>query len=133
MLSTTEKGNIGLYYICADLAEKQWVVLLPQGSQPHYDMIIEKGGKYRRVQARYATQKKNGNIEVKLYTQGHKTNFHSPKDVDVVAVFEPYNKKVYYINLSKFKNKTLITLRTKETKNGIIKNTWFAKNYCEIS
>lgn len=132
MLTTNDKGNIGLYSICADLAKKQWIILLPQGSQPHYDLVIEKNGVLKRVQARFSSKTKGGIVNVKLTTQGTKTTYHTNNNVDIIAIYEPNDDLVYYINLKEFQNKSLISLRTIPPANNQLSGIVWAKDYLDL-
>ena len=132
MLTTNDKGNIGLYSVCADLAKKQFVVLLPQGSQPHYDLVIEKNGILKRVQVRFSKKTSSGVVNAKLTTQGTNTVYHTKEDVDIIAIYEPTDDLVYYINLNEFNNKSMISLRTKLPANNQSTGIIWAKDYLNL-
>jgi hypothetical protein len=129
-MSTTAQGNIGEFVIAADLIEKGCVVMFPSGGNPHYDLVVEKEGIFRRVQVKYVTEK-DGVIIGRLYTMGRdrKMNLHTNKDFDILALYEPKSKEIYYISLALISNATQIVLRVGKTKNKMQKGIHFAKDY----
>lgn len=134
MVSTTTKGNIGEYYVCADLTERGYTVLSPLGNHPHYDLVVEKDGKFEKVQVKYINIK-NDVLSVKLYTTdgSGKINIHSFGVVDIFAVYEPIGKNVYYLKLKDFpKNKVVINLRMGLPKNNQKIGIRFAKDYLTL-
>lgn len=133
MVSTTDKGNIGQFSIMADLIQRGFVVLSPAGNHPHYDIVIEKGGIFKRVQVRYNTQRK-GVLLVKLFTVGHggKSNYHTVDNIDIIAVYDATDKKIYYLPRSTIIAKTIINLRITDPKNKMVKGIRYARDYQDL-
>ena len=134
MLSTTDKGNIGQFFIMADLIQRGFVVLSPAGNHPHYDLVIEKDGIFKRVQVRYNTQI-NGVLFVKLFTVGHggKSNFHTIDNVDIIAVYDSTDKKIYYLQRNEIgRVRTILSLRITAPKNNMTKNIRYARDFQEL-
>jgi len=133
MVSTTDKGNIGQFFIMADLLQRGFVVLSPTGNHPHYDLVIEKNNVFKKIQVRYNTQKK-GVLLVKLFTVGHagKSNYHTVENIDIIAVYDATDKKIYYLPRKLISAKTIINLRIKEPKNKMKKGIRYAKDYQDL-
>lgn len=133
MLSTTQKGDVGLFVICADLVEKGYTVLLPSGGNPHYDVVIEKEGIYRRIQVKYSTEK-DGVIKVRLFTVGRngERNLHTAKNVDIFAIYEPLSKSIYYLNRGELNNRTMFTLRMRKAKSNRTVDTHMFSDFKEL-
>ncbi|OGI30600.1 MAG: hypothetical protein A2271_00870 [Candidatus Moranbacteria bacterium RIFOXYA12_FULL_35_19] len=111
------KGYIAEIYVTARLIEDGWRVLNPIGENNRYDLVAERSGKFIRIQVKYATPK-NGALNINCRSSNNWSVLHySPKDIDVIAAFNPKDKSIYYIPSDKI-NKTLFNIRIKPTKNN---------------
>lgn len=112
-----EKGDIGLLYALASCTEQGWTCCPSLSEHQSYDFIAEKNGICKRIQARYTTPR-NGVLEVKLRScwadkKGcHSTN-RKKEDFDTLAVYNPVEKEIYFIDSNNFDNSTSISLRLK--------------------
>ena len=120
MLTTKEKGDIGLTKVIAELTEQGFGVSLPISEHLRYDCIIEKNGNCCRVQSKYTTSKED-KIEVKIESSwANSEGTHSVKrkkgDYDILAVYCPNTKRCYFLADNDFDNQCSINLRLKESK-----------------
>jgi hypothetical protein len=136
MSITQEKGNLGLVKAIADLTEKGISVCIPISESETYDLIAEKDGICKRVQVRYASLSK-ATVIVKLRSiwtngEGYQTRSRKKQDFDILAIYCPQTKLVYYIESDKFTNGNAIALRTEPLK---VKNrrVRLADDYLECS
>lgn len=112
---TQEKGNLGLVKAIADLTEKGLSVSLPISESEYYDLIAEKDNTCKTVQVRY-TKEYKGTIPVKLKSvwtnrEGTQVRNREKEDFDVLAIYCPDTKELYYLNACNFNNGNCVTLR----------------------
>jgi hypothetical protein len=117
---TQKKGDLGLVKVIENLVEQGIAVSLPISESQKYDLIAEKDNKCKTVQVRYSSLK-DGSIYIKLrsiWTNGNGTQYRSRKkdDFDVLAVFCPDTKEVYFLDGQKFSNGIAVFLRVDEPK-----------------
>lgn len=127
------KGDIGVAWAIAFTTSQNWNVSLPISEHQKYDFIAEKDGKCKRVQVRYTTPK-NGKMEIKLRSIWSDKNgahyvIRQYEDFDVLAVFNPEDRNVYFIDANKFDNNTSIVLRITESKNSQKSGIRMARDY----
>ena len=137
-----QKGDIGEAKCLAKMVELGVPVSLPFGDNQRYDMVIEWNGRLERVQVKYSSSTENeGSIIFKISSStNHTTNKHCDTYVGDVEGFLLYNAiddEVYYLPIETVGSKKTITIRTKPTKSGQIKNCLFsssvlAENYFKI-
>lgn len=113
-----QKGDIGLTFTIASLTEQEYNVSVPLTEHAKYDLVVEKNGVLKTVQVRYTTPK-NGSLKVKLRScWADRNGSHSVNrkngDYDILAIYNPENKKVYFLNDADFKCTTGVALRLKE-------------------
>jgi Holliday junction resolvase-like predicted endonuclease len=110
------KGYIAEMYVAARLIEDGWRVLHPIGENNRYDLVAERDEKFVRIQVKYATPK-NGALEINCRSSNNWSVLHyTAKEIDVIAVFNPKDKSIYYIPVSKI-NHSLFKLRVDPAKN----------------
>jgi len=110
-----DKGDIGVAHTIATLTSQGWHVAMPLSEHTKYDLIAEKDGTCCRVQVRYTTPKKNI-LLVKLRSSwADRNGTHDIKrkqgDYDILAIYNPASKTVYFLSDLSFLNETSITLR----------------------
>jgi len=135
MLTTKQKGDIGLTKVIAELTEQLYGISLPLSEHLKYDAIAEKNGKMARIQVKYVGQTK-GKIEIKVHTVwSNKKGSHISKrekgDYDILVVYCPETKKCYFLSDSDFENGTTVTLRVEAAKNKNSHIRW-AKDYEDV-
>lgn len=128
MGETNLKSNIAELAVAAECAKKNWVVLFPFGENTPYDILVDTGSEFLRVQVKYVSTKDNVlNVPLKSTTGVTYKN-----TVDIIAVFCPDNQKVYWVDLSKEEIddiNTYIRLRHSVPKNNQLKGIRFSEDY----
>lgn len=126
------KGYIAELYVTARLIEDGWKVLNPIGENNRYDLVVEKKGKFIRIQVKYVTPK-DGTLSVNCRSSNNWSVLHySPEEIDVIAVFDAKNKLIYYIPVSEI-NRSLFKLRISPTKNKQKMKIHSAENYSKLN
>jgi hypothetical protein len=129
MALTKQKGDIAEAFVTFLLKEKGFNVLFPWGEDNRYDLVVEKGGIFKRVQVKYVSLR-NGVIDVPLRSaNNHSVIHYSLNDIDVVAAYCPEVRKVYFIPLDRIKNRSSFKLRLKPAKNNQKKFVVLAVDY----
>lgn len=129
---TKNKGDIGLLKVQCACAEQGYTVLLPLTEHATYDLVIEKDGLFKRVQAKYRKKSKRGTLDVSFKSSWSDKNglHHVPVDkssVDIYAVYCPDTDKVYFFDVQEFGKS--VSLRVDEPKNNQSANVKFASDY----
>jgi hypothetical protein len=132
-----EKGDLAVSFSIPRLTELGWNVAIPLTEHEKYDLLAEKDGKCIRVQVKYTTPVEN-TLRVQLSNSwqdrnGNHITTRKASDFDLLAIFNPFTKKMYFINGSEFTNKSTITLRLKKSKNGQKLRTRKASDYTEVN
>lgn len=128
------KGDIGVAYAIARLTELGFTVSLPLSEHSSYDLIYEKDNICKTGQVRYTTPK-DGKLVVKLRSvwaskKGNHIKKHQPGDFDVLIVFNPENKEVYFVPESELIDiEQFVTLRLIPTKGNRVYKTRYTKDY----
>lgn len=126
---TTDKGDIGVLKVAADLVEKGYPVFTPVSATCPFDLLIEKEG-FKRVQVKYRNVNKHGVVEAHLSRNvitNSKISRRKNDDVDILAVYCPQTNTCYYIHTDQF-DKT-VSLRVITSKNGQSKNVRLAEDF----
>jgi len=136
MLTKKEKGDIGLSAALFVATEQGWHCSLPISEHLSYDFIAEKDGKCKRVQARYTTPNKDV-LKVKLKsTWADKNGSHARNrkngDFDVLAVYNPKAKTVYFVDDEEFDNGNSLSLRLKPPINNQKTKVRLARDFVEL-
>ncbi len=131
-----EKGDVGVAFTIARLTELGWSVCIPLKEHASYDLIAEKGGECMTIQVRY-TSPKNGALKVKLKnswadSHGNHTKNRKVEDFDVLAIFCPTSKTVFFLQGQDFENSTQVNLRLSKTKNNQAKNVRMAEDFVTL-
>ena len=91
-------------------------MLIPYGENNRYDLVVEKKGKFIRIQAKYVTPK-DGKLYVNCRSSNNWSVLHyTPNQIDVIAVFNPKQGRVYYVPVGKIRKSAMI-LRLEPPKN----------------
>lgn len=129
---TKDKGDKGTGNVIADLLSKGIQVCLPLSEHLPFDLIaVKPNGTLLRVSVKYRTLKK-GSVYVifsSSYSDSH--GVHTKKVdkslIDLLAIYCPETKEVYYVVPSDFDRS--VTLRIEESKNNQTKGINLAKDY----
>ncbi len=111
------KGLIGELEFSLYLVQKGWNVFMPLDPNSRIDMIIEKEGKFQRIQVKYCTPHK-GCLKVDLEHRIRKTKHFSKEEIDSIGVFDSQNRKFYLVPFTKILPRQGIWLRVAESNNN---------------
>ena len=77
-MKTKDKGDRAVAQAIAYYTDKGDQVLLPFGDRQKYDLVVDDGIAFRKVQCKYSSVIKNsGTFEVSLRTMGGNQSFHT--------------------------------------------------------
>lgn len=110
-------------------------VLFPFGDMQRYDLVVEKDGKFQRIQVKTVTAK-DDYLYVDVRVIGHnrkKINVYKPKkhDFDVLAIVESKSQAVYAIPFDGAQLQ--YTLRINATKNRQLKRIRMASDHALLA
>lgn len=131
---TKDKGDKGVGYVIADLLSKDIQVCIPISEHLPFDLIaVKKTGEVYKVSVKYRKEAR-GVIQVPFKSSySDSKGVHSKKVnkrlIDIVAIYCPDSKEVYYIDPKQFGE--VITLRRTKPKNNQ-KNVYLASNYLKF-
>jgi hypothetical protein len=129
---TKDKGDKGTGNVIADLLSKGIQVCLPLSEHLPFDLIaVKQDGSLLKVSVKYRTLAK-GCVYVAFsssYSDSHGVHTKAVnKDlIDLLAIYCPETKEVYYVIPSEFDKS--VTLRIEESKNNQTKGVNLAKDY----
>lgn len=129
---TKDKGDTGTAQVIADLLLKGISICLPLSEHLPFDLVgVRDNGELIRIQVKYRTAVK-GAISVPFKSSySDSKGVHTKKTnkdlIDIVAIYCPDTKKVYYCNPKDFGE--VITLRLITPKNNQKKNIYIADKY----
>lgn len=129
---TKDKGDKGTGNVIADLLSKGIQVCLPLSEHLPFDLIaVKEDGSLLRVSVKYRTLKKGSVCVVfsSSYSDSHgvHTKEVDKNLIDLLAIYCPETKQVYYVVPSEFDKS--VTLRIEESKNNQTKSINLAKDY----
>ncbi len=128
MHPTHQKGLLGELEFTIYFIEKGYTVLQPINPNSSYDLVIEKDGKFSRIQIKYL-QPYKGRLRVELERPKRKTLGYKERDVDAIGVFDGLNHKYYFIPIEKVMTKSEFWLRLESPKNSQKKHVHLAKEF----
>lgn len=113
----------------ARFVELGWAVMIPWGDNLRYDMVIDRGRGFERVQVKTA-RVKNGALTFRSCSQSVKASrkIKYNGQADLFAVCCPADPKIYLISVDET-NHTEVFLRFEQTKNHQEKNIRWASYY----
>jgi hypothetical protein len=129
-MTPKEQGEISEAVVLAALMKKGKLPLLPFGDNQRYDIVIDEGSRFDRIQVKTG-RLRNGVIvfaaasRIGRYQQerrGYKGQ------ADYFAVYCPETEKVYLVPVNDV-GETEVSLRIEPTKNGQSKTVRWAKDY----
>ncbi|HWA51576.1 MAG TPA: group I intron-associated PD-(D/E)XK endonuclease [Patescibacteria group bacterium] len=128
MYSTHYKGILGELAFTYHLIEKGFTVLNPINHNSSYDLVIEKNGKFIRIQVKYRVPVK-GVLRVELY-RPKKPNFqYFNREVDAMGLYNPLSNKFYLIPLHIIKTTREFWIRVDKPKGKKTKSMHFAEEF----
>ena len=112
-LNSVDKGDAAEASVIAELKRRGEVVLTPFGDNQRYDLVIDEGGNFTRVQVKTAREVEDG--KVVFDTAGNHTNTKGttskPYDKSEIDVFIAYNPKrdvMYRVSVEDAPNQSMI-------------------------
>jgi len=127
-MNKKHKGDIAEHAVAQKIIESGWSVLWPDCDVCRYDLVAEKEGRFLRVQAKYVTAK-NGHLEVNCRSSNNwSVKSYTKYEIDIMAVYEPGRRQVYFIPVDKI-NKKAFNLRVDKAKNNQIAKLHLAEEY----
>lgn len=118
MSQKTYQGDIGVAAASLYYCVEGWIVMLPSTEHSKYDMVIEKGGNLKRVQAKTTNYMPNGKYVVQLRTSGGNQSTKATitklniKDADIVFVLCG-DGSFYELPISKVAGRSELTITSK--------------------
>ena len=126
-------GDISEAFCTAAFLSKGFTVLKPYGDNNRYDIVIDRGSGFERIQVKTA---KYSDTEKCLKISMCSSTFHRNKkhksyagEVEFIAAWSEHTKKVYMIPLSEVDNARETRLRLHPAKNKQKKNVRMAVDY----
>lgn len=129
-MNTKQIGEISEALMMAKFLELGWIVLKPFGDNQRYDLVIDKGNGFEKVQVKTG-HLKNGVIRfatVSSYVHRKNGTKNYKGQCDYFGIYCPANKKCYLIKVN---DSTMSqgSLRIELPKNKQVKNITMASNY----
>ncbi len=107
MSDTKAVGDVSEAVILAELLKLKKSVLVPFGERHRYDLVIDEGGRFLRVQCKTgrvlgdALKFNTYSVVRDSKTKKYVKRYYSEKDIDFYGVYCPENKKSYLIPVGK--------------------------------
>lgn len=130
------KGDQAELIVAAEAMKRGYTVCFPFGHDARYDLVIEKNGKFKRIQVKTALSDEDVLI-VSAHSTGRTQGRHTVKkytseEIDAIVAYDRRTQECYYIAKSFLKEgKTAFQLRFSSPKNGQKKRIRWAKNYLD--
>lgn len=129
---TKDKGDRGTGNVIADLLSKGIQVCLPLSEHLPFDLVaVREDGTLLRVSVKYREMKNNSVLvhfrSVYSDSRGTHTKQIDKGQIDILAIYCPDTKTVYYVNPLHFEKS--VTLRIENSINNQTKGVNFAKDF----
>ncbi|MEK6889169.1 MAG: group I intron-associated PD-(D/E)XK endonuclease [Nanoarchaeota archaeon] len=129
MTQKKQLAKEGELRFAAEFIRKGWNIFLPFGEDGPIDLLIERGGEYKRVQIK-STASKEGVIHCRLKSSNNwQVKKYTKAQIDLFGIYDSTNKKGYLLKIENVEEMTEIYLRIKETKNNQQKRIRKAEDY----
>jgi hypothetical protein len=129
MTQKKQLAKEGELRFAAEFLRKGWQVFLPYGDDSPVDLLIEKEGKFKRVQVK-ATRPIDGAIHCRLKSSNNwQVKKYTKKETDYFAIYDYENKKGYLVEIEDIEGMTEPLLRLEKPKNNQTKGIRLAENY----
>lgn len=118
-MNTKERGDISTAMVTAALLRNGETVLTPYGDRLRYDLVLDRNGKFLRIQVKTG-RIKAGAVRFKTcssYAHRGKKDKDYREDADCFGVYCPDNGKVYLVPVIEVGRREGV-LRVEETKNN---------------
>lgn len=132
---SNSKGSIGQAVIIAHLLESGYNVLTPVADGLPYDIVVERGGVYKRLQCKYRSAEA-GAIKVPKRNNDYRgvgTVTYSKENIDGFAIYCPDNRGVYFVPIEDLDATAKhLCLRITPPRNGQVKGIHLAAVYTDV-
>jgi len=136
---TADKGDLAVYKAQLSFAESGYYIFTTISEHLPFDFIAYKNGKCLRVQVKYISiregKKTNGALLVDISSsgpyQGKRRRPARKDEIDLVVVYCPNNKRLYFIPIVDFSGDN-ISLRVEPAKNNQQQRVHLAEDYSVI-
>lgn len=113
-MDTQTKGDWAELRVASRLRRLGYTVLFPFTENQQYDLVVDNGTEFIRVQVKYAKLRDNGSVKVKCYgtnssKTGNNSTFYTEHQIDGVAAYCGDLDQSFWIPIAKM-NKYNITL-----------------------
>lgn len=126
------KGSIAEMAVSLHLMEMGWNILFPFDENNRYDLVIEKEGKFARIQVKYVTPK-NGVLNVNCRSSNNWSVLkYTAKEIDLIAAYDSINKSIYFIPVRNVNN-SVFKIRINQAKNNQKIGIHPAKDFLKIN
>lgn len=130
-MNTKSVGEKSEGMVLARFLQKGWVVLTPFGDNQRYDLVIDRGNGFERVQVKTGSIENGCVIFNACSSTAHRKN-GGRRDyrgqADFFASYCPTNEKIYLIGVSKVGRKQ-VSLRIDPPKNKQTHSIMWAKDF----
>lgn len=127
-MHTKTKGSIAELAVASRLLRDGWHVLIPVGENTRYDLVVEKEGRFVRVQVKYATPK-NGALPVNCCSSNNWSVLqYTADEIDVIAAYDSVSKEIYFIPVEQIR-KGHMKLRIEPPRNNQRLKVRFASDF----
>ena len=130
MGKTTEKGDLGVAMVLADVMRRGYKVAMPLGDDWPFDIIVLRDKQLERVQVKYVES--NGRVIIaKCRSRSRYVNYKYTKEhVDWIAVYDKTTDACYYVPVRLLgTGKTELSLRLRPPRNAQRKRIRYAKDF----
>ncbi len=123
MDNPNHKGNVAELAIATEAARLGLSVLKPLTEHERFDLVLEIGGRFHRVQCKWG-KRCEGGIEVRLRssyhspTRGYVIATYNETEVDLVAVYCGDLDRSYLLPARLFAGRSMVFLRVEPTRNN---------------
>ncbi|MCR4335534.1 MAG: group I intron-associated PD-(D/E)XK endonuclease [archaeon] len=129
MTDKKQLSKEGELRFAAEFVRKEWNVFLPYGEDGPIDLLLEKEGKFKRIQIK-STKPRRGVLFCRLKSSNNwQVKKYSKKEIDTFGIYDAENKQGYLLPIEKVDGMTEVTIRLEKTKNNQQKNIHYAKEF----
>ena len=124
MADLKRKGDLAELMVAADLVRQGYRVAFPYGEDWDADLLVERGGRFERVQVKYTTAR-NGIVEIRSRSHSltggrvRRTKYYTAETIEWLAAYEPTTRQCLYVPAAELgEGRSTITLRLAPTRNN---------------
>lgn len=126
-MHTVVKGDIAVAALVLRLLRKNWIVLKPISELSRYDLVIDRGSGFERIQCKTG-HLKGGSVRFNSCSFSAKGSRHYRGESDLFGVYCLQNEKCYLIPVNQVGTRFGV-LRIDPARNGQKKNVRLAAGY----